>query len=170
MTNTADPWGPYRATIEDHLGTCADYLSRLRRSPAGEIASDRHYFADKAHLLHIAARRMVRGRRPRHPVDSRRPRQMSALIGWENSWQNSDRAIKLLLTRDDEGSRAPSRGDLNVVDLHASCSGIELPTNASLLVTYTLTTATSAVGRDVWFVSSIPQPTWDPSKLSNDWS
>jgi hypothetical protein len=63
------------------------------------------------------------------------------------------------VTRDDEGSRAPSRGDLNVVDLHASCSGIELPTNASLLVTYTLTTATSAVGRDVWFVSSIPQPT-----------
>jgi hypothetical protein len=81
MTNTADPWGPYRATIEDHLGTCADYLSRLRRSPAGEIASDRHYFADKAHLLHIAARRMVRGRRPRHPVGSRHPRQMSALIG-----------------------------------------------------------------------------------------
>ena len=60
MTNTADPWGPYRATIEDHLDTCADYLGRLRRSLAGEIAPDRHYFADKAHQLHTAARRMVR--------------------------------------------------------------------------------------------------------------
>ena len=60
MTNTADPWGPYRATIEDHLDTCADYLGRLRRSLAGEIAPDRHYFADKAHQLHTAARRTVR--------------------------------------------------------------------------------------------------------------
>lgn len=60
MTDTPDPWGPYRATIEDHLDTCADYLGRLRRSLAGEIAPDRHYFADKAHQLHTAARRMVR--------------------------------------------------------------------------------------------------------------
>jgi uncharacterized protein YukE len=60
VTDTADPWGPYRATIQDHLDTCTDYLSRLRRSLAGEIAPDRHYFADKAHELHTAARRMVR--------------------------------------------------------------------------------------------------------------
>jgi hypothetical protein len=60
VTDTPDPWGPYRATIEDHLDTCVDYLSRLRRSLAGEIAPDRHYFADKADQLHIAARRMVR--------------------------------------------------------------------------------------------------------------
>lgn len=60
MNDTPDPWGPYRATIEDHLDTCADYLGRLRRSPAGEIAPDRHYFADKAHQLHTTARRMVR--------------------------------------------------------------------------------------------------------------
>jgi hypothetical protein len=40
--------GPYRATIEDHPDTCADYLGRLRRSLTGEIAPDRHYFADKA--------------------------------------------------------------------------------------------------------------------------
>jgi hypothetical protein len=60
MTDTPDPWGPYRAAIEDHLDTCADYLGRLRRSLAGEIAPDRHYFADKAHQLHAAARRMVR--------------------------------------------------------------------------------------------------------------
>jgi uncharacterized protein YukE len=59
VTDIPDPWGPYRATIEDHLDTCADYLSRLRRSLAGEIAPDRHYFADKAHQLHTAARRMV---------------------------------------------------------------------------------------------------------------
>jgi hypothetical protein len=60
VTDTPDPWGPYRATIEDHLETCADYLGRLRRSLAGEIAPDRHYFADKAHQLHTAAHRMVR--------------------------------------------------------------------------------------------------------------
>jgi hypothetical protein len=60
VTDTHDPWGPYRATIEDHLDTCGDYLDRLRRSLAGEIAPDRHYFADKAHHLHTAARRMVR--------------------------------------------------------------------------------------------------------------
>jgi uncharacterized protein YukE len=60
MSDTADPWGPYRATIEDHLDACADYLGRLRRSLAGEIAPDRHYFADKAHQLHTAARRMDR--------------------------------------------------------------------------------------------------------------
>jgi hypothetical protein len=60
MTDTPDPWGPYRPTIEDHLDACADYLGRLRRSLAGEIAPDRHYFADKAHELHSAARRMLR--------------------------------------------------------------------------------------------------------------
>jgi hypothetical protein len=33
-----DTWGPYRAAIEDHLASCADYLDRLQRSLAGEIA------------------------------------------------------------------------------------------------------------------------------------
>jgi hypothetical protein len=60
VTDTHDPWGPYRATIEDHLDTCGDYLDRLRRSLSGEIAPDRHNFADKAHELHTAARRLVR--------------------------------------------------------------------------------------------------------------
>jgi uncharacterized protein YukE len=60
MSDTPGPWGPYRAAIEDQLDCCADYLGRLRRSLAGEIAPDRHYFADKAHELHAAARRMVR--------------------------------------------------------------------------------------------------------------
>ena len=36
------------------------YLGRLRRSLSGEVAPDRHFFADKAHQLHAAARRMVR--------------------------------------------------------------------------------------------------------------
>jgi hypothetical protein len=52
--------GHIPGTIEDHVDTCADYLGRLRRSLAGEIAPDRHYFAEKAHQLHTAARRMVR--------------------------------------------------------------------------------------------------------------
>lgn len=33
MTDSPDSWGRYRATIEDHLDTCADYLGRLRSSP-----------------------------------------------------------------------------------------------------------------------------------------
>jgi hypothetical protein len=60
MPELTDPWHPYRSTVEDHLGTCTDYLGRMRRSLAGEIAPDRHYFADKAHQLHAATRRMVR--------------------------------------------------------------------------------------------------------------
>jgi hypothetical protein len=59
MSDTPDPWGPHRATIEDHLASCADNLSRLRRSLAGEVAPDRHYLADKAHQLHSSARPMV---------------------------------------------------------------------------------------------------------------
>src|SRR5215211_5892668 len=55
MSDAPGPWGPYRAAIEDHVDTCTDYLDRLRRSLAGEIASDRHSFADKAHQLHAAA-------------------------------------------------------------------------------------------------------------------
>jgi hypothetical protein len=60
MSDMPGPCGPYRATIEDHLDCCADYLGRLRRSLAGEIAPDRDYFADRAHQLHNAAGRMVR--------------------------------------------------------------------------------------------------------------
>jgi hypothetical protein len=56
----AGPGGPYRAAIEDHLDSSADYLGRPRRALAGGIAPDRHYFADKAHQLHNAARRMLR--------------------------------------------------------------------------------------------------------------
>jgi hypothetical protein len=60
MPDTPDPWSAYRSLVEDHLDTCADYLGRLRRSLAGEIAPDRHYFADKAHQLHTSARRLDR--------------------------------------------------------------------------------------------------------------
>jgi hypothetical protein len=55
-----DPWGPYRPAIEDHVAACADYLGRLHRSLAGEIASDRHYFNDKAYQLQEVARALVR--------------------------------------------------------------------------------------------------------------
>ncbi len=60
MSRQTDSWGPYRATVEDHLATCADYLSRLERSVAGEIAPDRRYFNDKARHLLQAARNLVR--------------------------------------------------------------------------------------------------------------
>jgi hypothetical protein len=55
-----DTWGPYRAAIEDHLASCADYLNRLQRSLAGEIAPDRHYVRSKAHQLELVARSLVR--------------------------------------------------------------------------------------------------------------
>lgn len=54
-----DCWGPYRSSVEERLAACEDYLGRLRRSLAGEIAPDRHYFADKAHELRDAAQSLV---------------------------------------------------------------------------------------------------------------
>jgi hypothetical protein len=55
-----DPWGPYRPAVEDQMAACADYLGRLQRSLAGEIAPDRHYFNDKAYQLQELARALVR--------------------------------------------------------------------------------------------------------------
>jgi hypothetical protein len=54
-----DCWGPYRPSVEERLGGCEDYLGRLRRSLAGEIAPDRHYFDDKAHQLRDAVQSLV---------------------------------------------------------------------------------------------------------------
>jgi hypothetical protein len=54
-----DCWGPYRCAVEERLDTCDDYLRRLRRSLAGEIAPDRFYFGDKAHALRDAAQVLV---------------------------------------------------------------------------------------------------------------
>jgi hypothetical protein len=52
VTDTPDPWGRYRATIDNHLEPCADYLGRLRSSLAGEIGPPgRHYLADKVRGL-----------------------------------------------------------------------------------------------------------------------
>ena len=55
-----DPWGPYREPIQELLEGCADYLGRLQRSLAGEIAPDRHYFNEKAALLQLTAVSLVR--------------------------------------------------------------------------------------------------------------
>jgi hypothetical protein len=54
-TTTTGPWGPYRDHVEEGLANCADYLGRLQRSLAGEIAPDRHYFTTKAAALRDAA-------------------------------------------------------------------------------------------------------------------
>lgn len=59
MSTITDAWGPYRSTIDKHLGDCEDLLARLRRSFAGEVAADRCYFADKAHDLRDAAQALV---------------------------------------------------------------------------------------------------------------
>lgn len=61
MTGVGDCWGPYRSAVEGRLDTCDDYLGRLRRSLAGEIAPDRFYFGDKAHALRDAAQTLVDG-------------------------------------------------------------------------------------------------------------
>jgi hypothetical protein len=45
----------------DRLASCADYLGRLTRSLAAEIASDRFYFASKAYELRDAVERLVDG-------------------------------------------------------------------------------------------------------------
>lgn len=60
-TAERNDWGPYRCTVADRLAACEDYLGRLRRSLAGEIAPDRHYFAEKAVALRDAAQTLVEG-------------------------------------------------------------------------------------------------------------
>jgi hypothetical protein len=57
----ANAWGPHADLMADRLNSCADYLSRCRRSLNGEIANDRVYFTDKAHELLAAAERLVDG-------------------------------------------------------------------------------------------------------------
>ena len=54
-TTTTGPWGPHHDHVEEGLAHCADYLDRLQRSLAGEIAPDRHYFTTKAAALRAAA-------------------------------------------------------------------------------------------------------------------
>ncbi len=54
-TTTTGPWGPHHDHVEEGLAHCADYLGRLQRSLAGEIAPDRHYFTTKAAALRDAA-------------------------------------------------------------------------------------------------------------------
>ncbi len=52
---TTGPWGPFHDHIGEGLAHCADYLGRLQRSLAGEIAPDRHYFTTKARALRDAS-------------------------------------------------------------------------------------------------------------------
>ena len=44
-------WGDYRPYVGDALERCADSVGRLQRSSEDEIASDRHYFVEKASAL-----------------------------------------------------------------------------------------------------------------------
>jgi hypothetical protein len=60
-TSERNHWGAYRCTVSDRLAACEDYLGRLRRSLAGDIAPDRHYFAEKALALRDAAQTLVEG-------------------------------------------------------------------------------------------------------------
>lgn len=57
---TTGPWGPYHDHIGEGLAHCADYLGRLQRSLAGEIAPDRHYFTTKAQALRDASVGLLR--------------------------------------------------------------------------------------------------------------
>ena len=59
-TTTTGPWGPYRDHVEEGLAHCADYLGRLQRCLAGEIAPDRPYFTTKAAALRDAAVSVLR--------------------------------------------------------------------------------------------------------------
>lgn len=55
-----DPWGPYRDSIVSLVASCRDYLGRIERSLAGEIAPDRHYVGDKARQLQHTTLLLVR--------------------------------------------------------------------------------------------------------------
>ena len=59
LVTQIDPLVPYRSSVQERLASCEDYLGRHRRSLAGEIAPDRHYFAEKAHELRDAARSLL---------------------------------------------------------------------------------------------------------------
>ena len=59
-TTTTGPWGPYQDHIGEGLAHCADYLGRLQRSLAGQIAPDRHYFTTKAVALRDASVGLLR--------------------------------------------------------------------------------------------------------------
>ena len=58
-TSNRSDWGLYQGPLEDRLLACEDYVGRLRRCLDGEIAPDRHYFDEKAHLLRDAAQSLV---------------------------------------------------------------------------------------------------------------
>jgi len=61
MSNTTNgPWGPWHDHIGEGLAHCADYLGRLQRCLAGEIAPDRHYFTTKARALRDASTGLLR--------------------------------------------------------------------------------------------------------------
>ena len=57
---TPGPWGPWHDHIGEGLAHCADYLGRLQRCLAGEIAPDRHYFGTKARALRDASVGLLR--------------------------------------------------------------------------------------------------------------
>lgn len=57
---TTGPWGPFHDHIGEGLAHCADYLGRLQRSLAGQIAPDRHYFGAKARALRDASAGLLR--------------------------------------------------------------------------------------------------------------
>lgn len=52
-------WGEYHDHIGDVLACCVDYVGRLQRSFAGEIAPDRPYFLEKADQLQYWATNLV---------------------------------------------------------------------------------------------------------------
>jgi hypothetical protein len=60
MSDNTGPWGPYHDHIGEGLAHCVDYLGRLQRSLAGEIAPDRHYFTTKAQALRDASVGLLR--------------------------------------------------------------------------------------------------------------
>lgn len=56
---TMTDWGPWHGHVAEGLDSCADYLDRCRRSVEGDIAPDRHYFAEKARALRDASVSLV---------------------------------------------------------------------------------------------------------------
>jgi hypothetical protein len=56
-----DPWGPWRPMMVERLASCADYLGRLSRCLASEVAPDRFYFTAKACALRESVEQLVDG-------------------------------------------------------------------------------------------------------------
>jgi hypothetical protein len=87
-----DAWGPWRPMMVERLANCADYLGRLSRSLASEIAPDRLYFTAKSYALRDAVEQLVDGcHRVEHWLDEC-GEEFADMLRGPDVWSTCERA------------------------------------------------------------------------------